>query len=105
MLLSWRKKVTFPYEVTQNITLYAKWGENLPTSISFVVSAEGVLTEVNGISETNNVVIIPNQVNNIEVKEIKKIPNIKEDTIISNLNLPGINEDIFIDIDGKNYIK
>lgn len=65
-------KVAFPYEVTQNITLYAKWGENLPTSISFVVSAEGVLTEVNGISETNNVVIIPNQVNNIEVKEIKK---------------------------------
>ena len=65
-------KVTFPYEVTQNITLYAKWGEKLPTSISFVVSAEGVLTEVNGISETNNVVIIPNQVNNIEVKEIKK---------------------------------
>ena len=65
-------KVMFPYEVKQNITLYAKWGENLPTSISFVVSAEGVLTEVNGISETNNVVIIPNQVNNIEVKEIKK---------------------------------
>lgn len=65
-------KLTFPYEVKQNITLYAKWGENLPTSISFVVSAEGVLTEVNGISETNNVVIIPNQVNNIEVKEIKK---------------------------------
>ncbi len=65
-------KLTFPYEVTQNITLYAKWGENLPTTISFVVSAEGVLTEVNGISETNNVVIIPNQVNNIEVKEIKK---------------------------------
>ena len=65
-------KVTFPYEVTQNITLYAKWNENLPTSISFVVSAEGVLTEVNGISETNNIVIIPNKVNNIEVKEIKK---------------------------------
>ena len=63
-------KVTFPYEVTQNITLYAKWEENLPTSISFVVSAEGVLTEVNGISETNNVVIIPNEVNNIEIKEI-----------------------------------
>ena len=63
-------KVTFPYEVTQNITLYAKWEENLPTSISFVVSAEGVLTEVNGISETNNVVIIPNKVNNIEIKEI-----------------------------------
>ena len=63
-------KVTFPYEVTQNITLYAKWEENLPTSISFVVSAEGVLTEVNGISETNNEVIIPNKVNNIEIKEI-----------------------------------
>lgn len=69
---TYTNKVTFPYEVTQNITLYAKWGENLPTSISFVVSAEGVLTEVNGISETNDVVIIPNQVNNIEVKEIKK---------------------------------
>ena len=63
-------KVTFPYEVTQNITFYAKWEENLPTSISFVVSAEGVLTEVNGISETNNEVIIPNEVNNIEIKEI-----------------------------------
>ena len=40
-----------------------------------------------------------------EVKEIKKIPDIKEDTIIFNLNLPGVNEDTFIDIDGKNYIK
>ena len=43
-------------------------------------------------------------------QKLKQFPyadllNIKEDTIISNLNLPGINEDIFIDIDGKNYIK
>ena len=57
-------------------------------------------------NDFNNLV---NYKNNIydkeEVKEIKKIPDIKEDTIISNLNLPGINEDTFIDIDGKNYIK
>ena len=80
-------KVTFPYEVTQNITLYAKWEENLPTSISFVVSAEGVLTEVSGISETNNVVIIPNKVNNIEVKEIAKELFLKN-TYIEKLVIP-----------------
>ena len=80
-------KVTFPYEVTQNITLYAKWNENLPTSISFVVSAEGVLTEVNGISETNNVVIIPNKVNNIEIKEIGEELFLKN-TYIEKLVIP-----------------
>lgn len=80
-------KVTFPYEVTKNITLYAKWEENLPTSISFVVSADGVLTEVNGISETNNVVIIPNKVNNIEVKEIAKELFLKN-TYIEKLVIP-----------------
>ena len=80
-------KVTFPYEVTQNITLYAKWEENLPTSISFVVSAEGVLTEVNGISETNNVVIIPNKVNNIEIKEIGEELFLKN-TYIEKLVIP-----------------
>ena len=80
-------KVTFPYEVTQNITLYAKWEKNLPTSISFVVSAEGVLTEVNGISETNNVVIIPNEVNNIEIKEIGEELFLKN-TYIEKLVIP-----------------
>lgn len=80
-------KVIFPYEVTQNITLYAKWEENLPTSISFVVSAEGVLTEVNGISETNNVVIIPNKVNNIEIKEIGEELFLKN-TYIEKLVIP-----------------
>lgn len=80
-------KVTFPYEVTQNITLYAKWEENLPTSISFVVSAEGVLTEVNGISETNNVVVIPNKVNNIEIKEIGEELFLKN-TYIEKLVIP-----------------
>ena len=80
-------KVTFPYEVTQNITLYAKWEENLPTSISFVVSAEGVLTEVNGISETNNEVIIPNKVNNIEIKEIGEELFLKN-TYIEKLVIP-----------------
>ncbi len=61
----------------------------------------------NKLFEDNKTLV--NYKNNIydkeEVKEIKKIPDIKEDTIISNLNLPGINEDTFIDIDGKNYIK
>ena len=80
-------KVTFPYEVTQNITLYAKWEKNLPTSISFVVSAEGVLTEVSGISETNNVVIIPNKVNNIEIKEIGEELFLKN-TYIEKLVIP-----------------
>lgn len=51
-------------------TLYAKWEENIPASISFNVNEEGVLTSVEGISEINNEVVIPSRVNDIDVIEI-----------------------------------
>ena len=63
-------KVTFPYEITKDQTLYAKWEENVPAAISFNVNEEGVLTSVEGISEINNEVVIPSRVNNIDVIEI-----------------------------------
>ena len=67
---SFINKVTFPFEVTRDQTLYAKWEENIPASISFNVNEEGVLTSVEGISEINNEVVIPSSVNNIDVIEI-----------------------------------
>ena len=39
---SFINKVTFPFEVTKDQTLYAKWEENIPASISFNVNEEGV---------------------------------------------------------------
>ena len=63
-------KVTFPFEVTKDQTLYAKWEENVPAAISFNVNEEGVLTSVEGISEINNEVVIPSRVNDIDVIEI-----------------------------------
>ena len=67
---SFINKVTFPFEVTKEQTLYAKWEENIPASISFNVNEEGVLTSVEGISEINNEVVIPSRVNDIDVIEI-----------------------------------
>ncbi|MBO8427158.1 MAG: leucine-rich repeat protein [Firmicutes bacterium] len=67
---SFINKVTFPFEVTKDQTLYAKWEENIPASISFNVNEEGVLTSVEGISEINNEVVIPSRVNDIDVREI-----------------------------------
>ena len=67
---SFINKVTFPFEVTKDQTLYAKWEENVPAAISFNVNEEGVLTSVEGISEINNEVVIPSRVNNIDVIEI-----------------------------------
>ncbi len=64
---SFINKVTFPFEVTKDQTLYAKWEENIPASISFTVNEEGVLTSVEGISEINNEVVIPSRVNDIDV--------------------------------------
>lgn len=62
-------KVTFPYEVKENQTLFAKWVLN-KVDVSFVVSSEGVLTEVNGINENNKVIEIPSTVNGIQVLAI-----------------------------------
>ena len=67
---SFINKVNFPFEVTKDQTLYAKWEENIPASISFNVNEEGVLTSVEGISEINNEVVIPSRVNDIDVIEI-----------------------------------
>ena len=63
-------KVEFPYEVKNNVSLYAKWEENIPSELSFTVDENGVLTKVEGISADNSEVEIPSQVNNIEVTEI-----------------------------------
>jgi len=42
----------------------------------------------------------------IEIKEkLEEIPVVKEERLIPNLNLPGIDENTLIDIDGKNYVK
>lgn len=47
--------------------------------------------------------------NNIpEIEEVIETPKVEEkneNILIPNLNLPGINEDTLIDIDGKNYVK
>lgn len=67
---SFINKVTFPFEVKKDQTLYAKWEEKIPASISFNVNEEGVLTSVEGISEINNEVVIPSRVNEIDVIEI-----------------------------------
>ena len=63
-------KASFPLEVTGNITLYAKWEENEPAGITFTVDGSGILTAVEGISETNSEVIIPSEVNGQAVKQI-----------------------------------
>lgn len=67
---SFINKVTFPFKVTKDQTLYAKWEENIPASIIFNVNEEGALTSVEGISEINNEVVIPSRVNDIDVIEI-----------------------------------
>ncbi len=67
---SFLNKVTFPFEVTKDQTLYAKWEENVPDAISFTVNEEGVLTSVEGISEVNNEVEIPSKINDVDVIEI-----------------------------------
>ena len=42
--------------------------------------------------------------NKIEKEEDNKKTSIKEDIILPDLNLPGINEDNYVDIDGKKYV-
>ena len=67
---AYSEKASFPFDVTGNITLYAKWEENEPAGITFTVDGSGLLTAVEGISETNSEVIIPSQVNGQAVKQI-----------------------------------
>ena len=67
---SFSSKASFPLEITEDITLYAKWEENEPAGITFTVDGSGLLTAVEGISETNSEVIIPSEVNGQAVKQI-----------------------------------
>ena len=64
------EKVTFPYEVTAEQTLYAKWTRNIPAGITFTVDADGVLTGAEGLTESGMTVEIPSVVNGITVREI-----------------------------------
>ncbi|HIW04001.1 MAG TPA: leucine-rich repeat protein, partial [Firmicutes bacterium] len=65
-------KVTFPYDVTKEQTLYAKWTQNEPGEIVFTVDGNGVLTGVSGLTGSNMTVEIPAEVNGITVTEIGK---------------------------------
>lgn len=63
-------KISFPYEVTEAQTLYAKWTQSGPEKIVFSVDANGVLTGVSGLSGSDITVEIPSEVNGITVTEI-----------------------------------
>lgn len=64
------EEVAFPYEVTAEQTLYAKWTRNIPAGITFTVDADGVLTGAEGLTESGMTVEIPSVVNGITVREI-----------------------------------
>lgn len=62
----------------------------------------------NLFKENKNLINYKNNIFDTEEKSSiseKKKEEIKKDKDIIDLNLPGINDDIFIDIDGKKYIK
>lgn len=65
-------KISFPYEVTEDLTLYAKWTQSGSEKIVFSVDANGVLTGVSGLSGSDITVEIPSEVNGITVTEIGK---------------------------------
>lgn len=65
-------KISFPYEVTEDLTLYAKWTQSGSEKILFSVDANGVLTGVSGLSGSDITVEIPSEVNGITVTEIGK---------------------------------
>ena len=65
-------KISFPYEVTEDQTLYAKWAQSGSEKIVFSVDANGVLTGVSGLSGSDITVEIPSEVNGITVTEIGK---------------------------------
>lgn len=62
----------------------------------------------NLFKENKNLINYKNNIFDTEEKSYiseKKQEKVKKDEDIINLNLPGVNDDIFIDIDGKKYIK
>ena len=63
-------KISFPYEVTEDLTLYAKWTQSGSEKIVFSVDANGVLTGVSGLSGSDITVEILSEVNGITVTEI-----------------------------------
>ncbi len=65
-------KISFPYDVTEAQTLYAKWTQNEPGEIVFTVDGSGVLTGVSGLTGSDITVEIPSEVNGITVTEIGK---------------------------------
>ena len=65
-------KISFPYEVTEDLTLYAKWTQSGSEKIVFSVDANGILTGVSGLSGSDITVEIPSEVNGITVTEIGK---------------------------------
>ena len=67
---AFKNEVTFPYEVTEPLTLYAKWTLNESEKIVFTVDGNGVLTAVSGLTESDMTVEIPSEVGGVAVKEI-----------------------------------
>ena len=63
-------KISFPYEVTEDLTLYAKWTQSGSEKIVFSVDANGVLTGVSGLSGSDITVEILSEINGITVTEI-----------------------------------
>lgn len=61
-------RVTFPYTVTQNITLYAKWTEKIVTPV-FEVSSAGELTAVSN-TDGLDTIVIPEYVNGVKVVKL-----------------------------------
>ena len=67
---AFKNEVTFPYEVTETLTLYAKWTLNESEKIVFTVDGNGVLTAVSGLTESDMTVEIPSEGGGVAVKEI-----------------------------------
>mgnify|MGYP002802897520 FL=1 len=67
---AFKNEVAFPYEVTEPLTLYAKWTLNESEKIVFTVDGNGVLTAVSGLTESDMTVEIPSEVGGVAVKEI-----------------------------------
>lgn len=57
--------------------------------------------------DNRTLVSIKNNIPEIEDKVVSPVVEEKnnEEVLIPNLNLPGVNEDTLVDIDGKNYVK